>query len=440
MSAHSLSVPCAFPRETGRARLLKAVGLPLVLASYFALALAYSRTTPMLEGPDESGHLSYINHLVEHRQLPLLTSPIRGDAAERFQPPLYYAVMAGLLAVLHDGPVALSMEKDPSFFEDGGNHITKFLPQPNVVRLSEANAFHLLRTVQILFGLLTLYFAYRTAALALDAQAALAATVAAAGLPQFLFISSLLNNDNLANCLSAAALFLLLRTWLEGSPGLGRAAAIGLLVGAALLTKLTTMFLLPLAAVVLVAAPQPRWRRWTMPAVTLAVAAAVAGWFLPMMFAACGSACRPGTPGRGVELVHNWDFWKLAVGSFSGYFGWLAIPLDRAAGIGLTLMWAAGIASAIWAIARHRAPRLTLWIAAATALAVAQFLFFACAYGLGQGRYLFVALSALATLWGLGLGPLFRRAGYLIPVLGLALLSSNAYVLIRLLPRLAVQG
>lgn len=435
-----LTTPFASPRQDVLTQRLTALAVPLVLAAYLALALAYSLATPILEGPDESRHLAYINHLVTHRQLPLLAQAMKGDAAERFQPPLYYALMATVLVALHGGSLNLPLEKNSNFRYDGGRGSSRFLHRPGgTVHSDQAGTFHLLRAVQIGFGLLTVYFTYQMAVLVLGRRLALAASLAMAGLPQFLHISAVLNNDNLANCLSALALLLLVKTWRKGNPGYGCAAAIGLVLGAALLTKLTTLFLLPVAVAVLArAGGRGGRRRWTLPALTATVAGVIGFWFPLCLAVVCGPACAPGLPNAGTAVALNWLSWKFAVSSFSGYFGWLTVPLDRVSRLGITLLWATGVVAAAWAVARRQAPRAALLLAGAVLVALVQYLYFFWFYALMQGRYLYAALPALASLWAFGLGELFRRTAYLLPALAATLLALNADVLVRLLPRLGM--
>src|SRR5262245_4903031 len=68
-----------------------AIGLALAL--FVLCASLWSLSIPAFESPDEPGHARYVNHMRSRAQLP---EPGREAAGEAHQPPMYYALVAGV--------------------------------------------------------------------------------------------------------------------------------------------------------------------------------------------------------------------------------------------------------------------------------------------------------------------------------------------------------
>ena len=68
------------------------------LASLFlALSLAYNLAVPLFEAPDERDHFDYADWLANGNGLPHLVTD-RAEVGEIWQPPLYYALIAAVIA------------------------------------------------------------------------------------------------------------------------------------------------------------------------------------------------------------------------------------------------------------------------------------------------------------------------------------------------------
>jgi 4-amino-4-deoxy-L-arabinose transferase-like glycosyltransferase len=101
--------------------------------------------------------------------------------------------------------------------------------------------------------------------------------------PQFIFISSVLNNDNLAFFLAALSLYLLLYQQQNGLSWRG-ASLLGLVLGLALLTKAS----LALLAIPVGVATVLDKRRWKTAPLTLAITLAIAAWWYLRSYFAYG--------------------------------------------------------------------------------------------------------------------------------------------------------
>ncbi len=223
-----------------------------IILTFLALGSTYLWLIPPFEGPDEAQHFAYMRWLITNSTL-----PPQGEAAwqngveqESGQPPLYYAI-ASLPARLTD------IDNPPAIYRPNPYFVGP-LPRSRfdhdnrqIVHTGDGRplrggwlALYLARHVTLGFGVLLLVALYglgrqvwpQTPSLALGAVALVAFT------PQVIYISSMASNDVPAAALSTLALWQFARylrrppqqDWLWG-------ALIGLIVGAAALTKVSAL-------------------------------------------------------------------------------------------------------------------------------------------------------------------------------------------------------
>jgi 4-amino-4-deoxy-L-arabinose transferase-like glycosyltransferase len=178
--------------------------LLVILALFLVLATSYSVIVPLGEGPDEVPHFTYVRYLTQHGRL-----PVGAEEHEGFQPPLYYFLGAGATFWIDTSDYAIRANGDYSFTED----VPPFNLLLHTARESFpyrgwALAWHVIRFLSVLLGATTVWATYRIAREVFpdDEWIAVGAAALNAFLPQFLFISGLVNNDNLAASLSALML------------------------------------------------------------------------------------------------------------------------------------------------------------------------------------------------------------------------------------------
>ncbi len=421
----------------GRAWLLAAV------LSYLLLAAGWMVWTPALEAADESTHLQYALHIAQAGELPV----VRGTAArlarspwdeqtQAFHPPLYYAAIAGLTHLLGraDTVVGLRLNEARGRPAAGAARALNYLhghdeqpPRGPGMRLLLK-----LRGTTVLIGLsiVLLTFALGRRAFPGDPAAAGLAALLVASVPRFTHEAASVHNETLAAALSHGALALLL-VWPAAAPfGAGRAVLLGLVVGLGLLTKLTALFLLPLAVFALLlpalrARRRPAARELLAVLLVLGVAAAVAGWWFARNLRLYGDLLAM-TPLREQfwAIVHGeggasaWmlgGFVPMFLGSFVGWFGWFAVPphpAALAAGGALLLAVAPG-----WVL-RARGARpgaaaerdVLLVLAVAVLLSLAQFVSYNLNLTGPDCRYVFGALGPMAILAAAGLLAAWRAA------------------------------
>jgi tetratricopeptide (TPR) repeat protein len=219
-----------------------------VAALWIALFLNNAGSLSPHTGFDAQAHLDYIKYVQERRALPLPT-----EGFEMFQPPLYYILSAAILS-----SCSLSV--------------------------NDASGILVLRLLTMLFGIAQFSLVFLSMRLLFPNRIGrqLIGLLIGAFLPMQFYLSHYLTNETLAATLTTLAIYFglrLLRTKKTSPLGHG---ALGLALGAAILTKTTAVLLLPplLAALAIKFASQrstlAKWMRTL--GVTLAVCFAVCAW------------------------------------------------------------------------------------------------------------------------------------------------------------------
>jgi hypothetical protein len=181
---------------------------------------------------------------------------------EASQPPLYYLLSAGLVRLLglRADDVAVFQRLNPwvacgpGAADLYGNRAVLH-HDPNREAFpwrSTLLTLHVLRIWSTLLQVVTVLGTYALARLAFPRRRLLGllAMAVVAFNPQFLLVTSGVNNDNLVTPLAAVGLYLLLQTWRDG-PSAWRSMGLGVLVGLAGLSKLSGWLLLPLSTILL---------------------------------------------------------------------------------------------------------------------------------------------------------------------------------------------
>lgn len=267
--------------------------LGAMVGAFCLLAAVYSVVTPLFEAPDEVWHFSFIHTLAATQKLPV--QPTEGKdmwLRESGQPPLYHLLAALLIAPL-DSVVTTDFRTFVRFNPDHP-FVTPHSdsPAPNLFIHTPQEAFpwqgmvlaaHLVRLLTVVWGAGTVVGTYLVAREVMPGQPvlALAAMAVTAFNPHFLFISSVVNNDAAVACLATLTLWLTIRL-AKGHTNAQSEAALGLILGLALLSKLSA---LALPALIILALAVRWWvnrdRRPTFytAALIFTPALAVAGWW-----------------------------------------------------------------------------------------------------------------------------------------------------------------
>ena len=436
------------------------LALFLLLALYIALAATYSVVTPLGEGPDEPGHAAYAFFLARTGRLP--NQRTREVPGEGHQPPLAYALAAPMLLWLPAKERALELPGNPRFVWAGGDQVNvaghgsrEFWPWPSAVL-----GWHMARLVSVLCGAATVWFTYLAARRLTNSASQSKIPLLAASLvafnPQFLFTSGLISNDALLAALSAALLWLALRQHAGARSqepparsqeligqrndrehanqgnigGVGNALALGIVLGLALLTKLSAVVLVPVALLGAVSIDTAKlssrlrvlsscllvllatgatcgwwyWRNWQLYGDPLGLAA-FQSEFTTQPFDSTSAAAWVGA----LAQLHS---------SFWARFGWMNVAPPG------WVLWALGVLEAVaacgWALTLMRRPTddrrpmqhmQALIVVALLAGTFVWLLAFARTAGLvaWQGRLLFPALPAIALVLAVGIARLVAQ-------------------------------
>lgn len=398
----------------------------VVVIAFLVVAAIYSVITPIFEAPDEIQHYFYVKYLADERVLPVLTMPAEeAFQQEGSQPPLYY-LLGALATFWIDTNDALSLLRPNPYANVG---VPLALGNKNVVIHTAQEAFpfrgavlaiHLVRFLSVLLGAVTVLSTYLLTREIFPQDKALALGAASinAFIPQFLFISGAVNNDGAVAAASSVVLLLVVRL-MKAEPNWKRYLRLGLVLGAAALTKLSGLGLVVVAlAGLLIVAMKRRSPRVLIEggAIILLSVLLIAGWWylrnwslygdptaLNMHLAIMGAKERPLTLSR---FLYEMEGFKT---SFWALFGWFNVLAGSVIYRFFDLLTLVALLGLIWVIIKglrgedhssfqYLTP-LLLWL---PVLAVSFYSWMAKTPA-AQGRLAFPAISVISLLlfWGL---------------------------------------
>ena len=357
--------------------------------------LAFAWFTPTFYAPDEEPHFRYIEYLYEWRSLPVQTSKTDAPTGdwEYYQPPLYYLAS---------------------------------VPIHGWVRgLGEDVAVRGIRLLSVALWCVTVIAALRildTLHIE-DAFTRLATISLVCLLPTFIFMTSVINNDNLLIALSSIILY-----WMVRTQGRRDVLWIRVLIGLALWVKLTAIVYMVALAILFVVQWLGRTRSFSS-----AIANSVLTVIVPALMWSPWAVRNLALYGdlTGESAANIPVVWPSAFGAFSTTLSYMVtsfwtasgegnnVGLPPIIGISLTLLAVIGLGYGVFFGKR----RFNDWgdhdlaIAFLIAIVVNVVLIFRFGflYGQGQGRFLFPLLIPIA-MWialgfkCLGMTTRFRKA------------------------------
>ncbi len=393
------------------------VRMPLLalITAYLIVGGLFATFTPPWQAPDEPAHYNYIRQLAQAGCCPVIASgdwnsaylellksnrfrqPLLGSLEsiqyEDHQPPLYYLLLT------------------PVYWLTNGSLIA-------------------LRLISVLLGAGIVWCAAQIGLMVVPRRPAVALAGAAlvAFLPQHIAILSAVNNDSLGNLIVAVGLLLALRYQTDDRV---KPWQLGFVVGIGLLTKLSTLLLIPVMGLALLL----RW--WSVKprrpqalvyaAATFAVPALLLGglWMIrnisvygfPDIFGLGAHdrivADQPRTAERIAALGLDGylrEALQTTFNSFWGQFGWMGVPMPGWVYTLIGLLLALALIGLIISLLLRfpAAPalppaRLALLLGWAVLLAVAQYLYYNTEFLQFQGRYMFPGLIPFALLLAVGI-------------------------------------
>ncbi|MFN2115310.1 MAG: glycosyltransferase family 39 protein, partial [Anaerolineae bacterium] len=409
--------------------------LVLIIVAYVIVALGFNLVVPVGESPDEPTHLEYVYYLRQNRALPHLSLPGGTGITQGGHPPLYYLLGAALTfwapaespERVTNPHFTFNMEtmQAPNAFVHVREAPFPYSGQPEVL------AVHVARLISLLAGVVTIISAYLIGRTVLPSRPYVAWGAAAlvAFLPGYVFFGGVFNNDTLAIAFAALALLGAVRVAV-GKDSPRDLLILGTILGLGLMTKMTTVWLVGIAGLgVLAAAWRARdWRVLGRAMLYVGVPVAIlSGWWIvrnmrlygvddPMawrMFLAAGPDLLRDIPLRD-ELG---AYFRLQYMSFWGSFGWTTIRLPEPVYSALAVIPILGVAGlAILVARRDRLVAENRW--GLVLLGIAVVVGYLSAFRLAlvfnmvaaHGRYLYPALAPMAVLAAVGLGEPFPES------------------------------
>ena len=404
----------------------------LALACHLFLATGYVILTPSFEAPDENDHFYYAFHLANAGHLPLSPGIVaaRGLAPTEganlaHHPPLYYALLAAYLCASQQTDTVFSPRTNPRFGDPthASQHLHFLHGADDSRPWTEGHLVLLgLRWLSVLFGLGSILCVHWLGHVSYPEQprVADAAALLVSCLPMWSFLHGVLNSDSLATLLASASLTMLVLVARSERLTARTAIGTGVLLGLALLTKNTTLFLLPLAAIVFATAVSREMRAGHGPRAALLTMGAVAavfalcGWMFwrnaslygdPLAMSAHDAAFASSKIPESLVWPWLWSgFLPQVSSSLLGRFGWFHLEPHRAlvwAGAILTVCACGGFARLLFD--RTARPRPLWLLAAACLLVFAGTAHFNMTAPQPQGRLLFPAVAPAAVVFAAGL-------------------------------------
>ena len=387
----------------------------LILLGYLCAGALYAIYTPAWQAPDEPAHFNYIRQVAQDGCCP------------QIEPGDWQSDYLAQLTSTRFAPEHLD-QLDAVQYED--HHPPLYYLLASLFFKLSAGDLIALRFFSVVLGAAVVVLSYLISRRILPTQPQIALSVMAlvAFMPQHLSMMASVNNDALAEVLVALALLWLVRYLQSEHVPIWQ---LGLITGAALLTKITISFL----ALLMPLAIWLKWRRAGLSTRTLlrqlATFALIAGilgglWWLrniavygfPDLLGLGAHDTVVADQPRTADYVTQHGFAtylaqmaSTSFKSFWGQFGWMALPLDGVLGgwiyRGFALLSLAGVTGAILASRsqshtepqpnRPRIPLPVVIVMLATVLLVlAQFLYYNIEFQQWQGRYLYPALIPIA--------------------------------------------
>jgi len=405
--------------------LLAAIVVVFVACGFVVLA-----GTPPFEANDEPDHLRNVESLISGEMYRIGAT----GGLESHQPPLYYLLLAGYqraLGIAEHGT-------RPTYIEVGGpqlglwNHDT---PSDG----DDQRFVDLMRITGLVMGAGVVVLAYATTRLVAASRAtALIAAAIVATLPKFVFLSAVVNNDNLVNLIGAAVVYVSIRAVTTTTePGRRAvhlyAAGLGLLVGCALATKLTAVaVILPAAFAVMIVARRSRTSRTAWPLfATLSVIPSIP-WAIftyreyddPFAGRVSGEYFDAVIPGlMRKQLTSDVFLHQLPEGIWKTFWyssGWNQYSWSNLAYLPLWLVAFPAFAYGTWRLwsTRSRRPEAAVF-GLTTIAAISVFVYIGSITTGVQARVTFVGLIALAIVAAIGLERVPVRARLLLPAMSL---------------------
>jgi hypothetical protein len=416
------------------------LALASLLLVYVGLAIAYQRAVPLFEAPDEPSHVQYVVFMNREGQPPRMveTPSVPGEGME---PPLYYLFAQPLFsAISRDDPALLGdldqanrwvyRLADLRVVPDGARIRMLGTTQGSgrVFAVDPAlDYLRALRWTSLLFGVVAVVLTFEAARrVSGSLPFACLSTSLLALSPQFLFVSSYVNNDVACAALGAAAFFLFAVAATRDRVARRDYLWAAVLVAVALATKLSALPPVAVACIALFTIDRRPWRERARDAgIAAALGIVLALPSLWMNWQRFGGALGSSALVQSSDSLEGFDTFGgrrayfldvypyVVFRSYWATFGWLNVfAPDWVYLAFFALCWTGFLGFAIGWRSERDIGRLRYFVLATALATFAAHLWLNLHIVAVQGRHLFGAAPALAVLLALGIGQIFHGRGF----------------------------
>lgn len=252
-----------------------------IVGCFLVLSLIYNGLTPLFEAPDEFDHLRYGLWLADRKGLPHLITDLQAAGHEIGQPPLYYLLLSLWLKPFDTSDFFTVAPQNPYWRQGAGPNVHYHFAAEEFPYQKTALAVHVARLGSSLLGVVAILGTYGIARLLLPGFAWLPAALIAFN-PQFIFISSVISNDNLITAVSTIILFILVKGLIKPPLRKEHYLLLGLLWGTAVLSKVSGLAIgaVIFLGLVFFAAKGKHWRTVITGSIPVGIGfAIIAGWW-----------------------------------------------------------------------------------------------------------------------------------------------------------------
>ena len=237
------------PLETRYRMLREQRWLLIIVVFHFVLGTLYSVAVPIWEAYDEWGHYPYVRYIATHGALPSRDLPlVEYNDTVRPQPPLYYMLGAAATFWIDTSDWRAPVENRYSSLPTamGGYNRALHGYDEDFPWKGWVLAVHVVRLVSVLLSTVTVWLTYLIGSILFPGrhEIALGAAAICAFWPQYLFIGSVINNDNMVATSGALVMLFMVRS-VVGPPRWSDRVGLVLAQACAIGAKIVGMAFLP---------------------------------------------------------------------------------------------------------------------------------------------------------------------------------------------------
>jgi len=418
----------------------------VVIGLHLLLSIFYSISVPLWEAYDEWGHYVYVHFIATHRRLPQGKELQHFENTEVKQPPLYYILCAAATSWIDASDWQMPVQNRYSSLPTamGGYNRALHGYEEDFPWRGSALAAHVARFVSVLLGTVTVWLTYLIGRYIFPCRSeiGLGAAAISAFWPKFVFMNSVINNDNLMATSAALLMFFMVRNVIGPSRWQNYAGLVAS-QGLAIASKIVGLAFLPVTLFGLAYALGQDMRGKHRSRAFLALCAFVGVvvsvgltflWAHPHYVRNFRYFLNPPETFARVAVADWLGVLGLMWGTLWASFGWQNISIADWGYRAAEATWTLALLGLIWFFLRGREPKakwalagLILAIAAVAGLTMYRGLFNAYYF---TGRYLVSTISAIAVLLAVGLGSLGPRrcSQVIIGVVSVAMFLFAVYV------------